>query len=127
MNKESSTLLESCWSIFPSASSDYAIKTYKPGDDPSKASYQGEGKLDGRSAVVIQFASSDSREISIFRCELPFVGSESVAGLWMGVDYTHAMMSSYFLLSRKQISIDEAKTTLRDMFSVSEDIPIIHK
>lgn len=126
-NKEISLLIESCWSISTSATSDFAVKTYKHGDEPSKASYQGEGKLDGRAAVVIQFSSSDGREISIFRCELPFVGSEYVAGLWMGVDYTHTMMTSYFLLARKQIGIDEAKTILRELFSVSEGIPIIHK
>lgn len=125
--KEGAVLLESCWGVSKSTTSDFAIKTYNHGDDPSTASYQGQGKLDGRSAVVIQFSSSDGREVSIFRCEFPFVGSESVVGLWMGVDYTHTMMSSYFLLSRKRIGVDEAKAILRDTFSISEDIPIIHK
>lgn len=126
-NKESSVLSESCWFISKSVTSDFDIKTYKPGDKPEAASYQGVGKLDGRSAVVIQFTSSDGREISMFRCEFPFVGSEHVFGLWMGVDYTHAMVASYFLLSRKQIGIAEASALLSSTFRVSSDIPVIHK
>lgn len=63
----------------------------------------------------------------MFRCEFPFVGSEHVFGLWMGVDYTHTMVASYFLLSRKQMGINEASGLLASTFSISADIPVIHK
>jgi len=123
-DKEHIVVLESCWEVAKSISSDFSIKTYKPCEDVSQSKYFGEGKKDEHSSVVIQFKSEDGNSVSTFRTKFPFHGSDSVAGVWIGVDYTHTMIASTFLLSKTQLDTEIAKNKLVSHFRCVDDICI---
>jgi len=120
-------VLESCWDVSKSISSDFSIKTYKPEEDTSQSSYFGEGKKDEHSSVVIQFKSQDGNSVSTFRTKFPFPGSDSVAGVWIGVDYTHTMIASTFLLSKTQMDAETAKNILMSNFESIDNICITQR
>jgi hypothetical protein len=121
-------VLESCWVVSKSVSSDFEVKTYKPGADKSSGSaYVGQAELDGRSGAIIRFSTSEGGEISIFRVQYPFAGSEVVLGVWLGIDYTHKMIASTFMLSREQRTLDFAKEYLNEEFIVSSDLKVIYQ
>jgi len=123
-DKEKIVVLESCWDVSKSISSDFIIKTYRPSENVSQSSYFGEGNKDEHSSVVIQFKSEDGNSISTFRTKFPFPGSDSVVGVWIGVDYTHTMIASTFLLSKTQMEIDAAKNKLMSHFKCVDEICI---
>lgn len=102
-------VMKSCWDVSKSLTADFSVKTYKPGEDVAKSSYAGEGKKDEHSSVVISFSSPDGNSQSVFRVKFPFPGSEMVAGVWIGVDYTHTMIASTFVLTRKPQDIESEK------------------
>lgn len=120
-------VLESCWVVSKSISEDFEVRTYKPGTDKSVSAYVGQAKLDGRSGAIIRFSTSEGGEISIFRVQYPFPGSEVVLGVWLGIDYTHKMIASTFMLSREQRTLDFAKEYLNEEFNVSTDLKVIYQ